>query len=539
MKKTISLIMLILMVSSVTVPAYSMEIIGNAGAGSETLHSYAESAPQKTGGCTVPQSAVDHSGETIKEGVFAGPVDLSGMTQTDAVNAVINYVSGLAGTDISLVCVSGNTVPIKASDLGFYWKNTEIADYAVSLGRSGNIIKRFKDVSDLKRTNKVFELELAADRDKIRNILETKCAAYDVVAKDATMSRSDGSFNIVPGHDGQAVNVDEAIEKIEQFLSTGLADGNTTIELPIEVTKPKGDAETLGKLTDVLGTFTTKYYSSGKDRCTNVANGCRLINGHTLYPGEQMSVSQTISPMTEENGYALAGSYLNGLVVESFGGGICQVSTTLYQAVLRAELQVDERYNHSMVVNYVAHSGDAAIAEGIKDFKFTNNKDTPVYIEGYTTPDKTITFTIYGIETRPSNRTLEFESVDLEEMEPTGEKVVADSTLPAGTTRKQSAHIGYKSEYYKIVKVDGEEKERILVNRSTYQAVPAILTVGTATDDPTVKQILKDAIATQNIEYCKAIASGQAVPLPGTPTEADMAAMAAAAAAAAQTDSGQ
>ena len=91
----------------------------------------------------------------------------------------------------------------------------------------------------------------------------------------------------------------------------------------------------------------------------------------------------------------------------------------------------------------------------------------------------------------------------------------------------------------KIVKIDGEEKERTLVNRSTYQAVPAILTVGTATDDPTVKQILKDAIATQNIEYCKAIASGQAVPLPGTPTEADMAAMAAAAAAAAQTDAGQ
>ena len=122
--------------------------------------------------------------------------------------------------------------------------------------------------------------------------------------------------------------------------------------------------------------------------------------------------------------------------------------------------------------------------------------------------------------------------MDLEEIQPEGEKVVADSTLPAGTTRKQSAHIGYKSEYYKIVKVDGEETERTLVNRSTYQAVPAILTVGTATDDPTVKQILKDAIATQNIEYCKAIASGQPVPPPGTPTEADLAAMAAAAAAA-------
>ena len=148
MKKTISLIMLISMLS-VIIPtyAYSMEIIGSAGAGSESLHTYGEPAPQKTVGCTVPQSATDRSGETIKEGVYAGPVDLSGKTQTDAVNAINGYVAGLSGTDISFVCVSGNTVSVKASDLGLYWKNPEIADYAVSLGRSGNIIKRFKDVS--------------------------------------------------------------------------------------------------------------------------------------------------------------------------------------------------------------------------------------------------------------------------------------------------------------------------------------------------------------------------------------------------------
>ena len=306
--------------------------------------------------------------------------------------------------------------------------------------------------------------------------------------------------------------MEESADKIMELITDGFDGKDTVIDLVVDVTKPRGDAETLGRLTDVLGTFTTRFYSSGKDRVTNVSNGCRLINGTLLYPGEQISVSDTISPMTEENGYALAGSYLNGQVVESFGGGICQVSTTLYQAVLRAELQVDERYNHSMVVNYVDHSGDAAIAEGIKDFKFTNNMDTPIYIDGYTTPDKTITFTIYGVETRPANRTLEFESVDLEEMEPQGERVVADSTLAAGSTRKQSAHIGYRSEFYKIVKVDGVEQERTKVNSSTYQAVPAILTVGTATDDPNVKAILESAIATQDIAYCQAIVSGQAAP---------------------------
>ena len=102
-----------------------------------------------------------------------------------------------------------------------------------------------------------------------------------------------------------------------------------------------------------------------------MANGTNLVNGTLVYPGESFSMYETVSPFTEENGYFLAGSYLNGQVVESFGGGICQVSSTLYNAVLRAELQVDERYNHSMIVGYVKASMDAAISEGNKDLIFT------------------------------------------------------------------------------------------------------------------------------------------------------------------------
>ena len=541
--KKIILFLIISMVILTDRPAYAMELIGGAGAGAEGIvmsvssGSTDQASSEKAAGIGVrlPKASDNDPDKTIKEGVFVGSVNISGKTHDEAVNAVNSYVAGLGNTDITLVCVSGNTVPVHASELGLYWTNADVIEDAVSLGRSGNVIKRFKEVTDLKRTNKVYDLVLDVNDELVNNIISSKCTAYDVEALNATMSRSNDAFQITPGHDGLKVNVEESVKAVSDEIVSKISGDPLVINLVVDVDKPKGDAETLGKLTDVLGRFTTRFYSSGKDRVTNVANGCRLINGTLLYPGEQISVSQTISPMTEENGYALAGSYLNGLVVESFGGGICQVSTTLYQAVLRAELQVDERYNHSMVVNYVDHSGDAAIAEGIKDFKFTNNLDDPIYIDGYTTPDKTITFTIYGVETRPSNRTLEFESVDLEEIEPEGEKVVEDSSLPAGSTRKQSAHTGYKSEFYKIVNVDGVETDRVLVNRSTYNAVPAILTVGTATDDPNIKAILKDAISTQNIEYCKAIASGQTPPQQVDANAAALAALLAAQAAAEQT----
>ena len=447
---------------------------------------------------------------TIKQGVYAGSIDISGMTASEASAAINNYVSGLQGGSITLNAASGNSVTVTAADLGLKWDNTDIVTEALGLGKSGNVIKRYKEITDLQKQNKVYDIKLTADETKAAATLSADCSVYDCPAVDSTLTREDGEFKMVSGQDGQKLNIDESVKTIEAFFEKGYDGQAATIDLVVDTQKPKGDSETLSKIKDVLGTFTTSYKSSGADRSANVANGCSHINGHIVYPGEQFSVYNAVSPFTEENGYHMAGSYLNGLVVESLGGGICQVSSTLYNAVLRAELQVDQRQNHSMVVDYVPHSGDAAISGTSKDFKFTNNLEYPVYIEGYTA-DKQITFTIYGVETRPANRTLEFESVDLETVDPVGEIVVGDSTQPAGYVKTQSAHTGYKAQYWKIIKVDGVETDRVQINSSTYKAVPKTLTMGTATDNAVTSAAISSAIATQSIDYCKAVAASVAL----------------------------
>ena len=138
-------------------------------------------------------------------------------------------------------------------------------------------------------------------------------------------------------------------------------------------------------------------------------------------------------------------------VVDSIGGGICQVSTTLYNAVLKAELQVEERHNHSMIVGYVKPSMDAAIAESAgKDFRFVNNTGYPIYIEGYTS-NKNITFTIYGVETRDPGHVVTYESEVLETIQPNSETINQTSSQPIGFVDVQSAHIGYKARLWKIV----------------------------------------------------------------------------------------
>ena len=182
---------------------------------------------------------------------------------------------------------------------------------------------------------------------------------------------------------------------MKDYLEHVWKDGPGSVDLDVEITEPKGSQEELAKVKDVLGQGVTDYSASSAARATNVKNGTSKLNGKVLYPGEEISVCDNMVPFTEENGYAPAASYANGTVVESFGGGIWQVSTTLYQAVLQAELEVTERHNHSMIVKYVEPSMDAAIAEGAKDFRFVNNTEAPIYIEGYTYGGK-IYFNLYG-----------------------------------------------------------------------------------------------------------------------------------------------
>jgi hypothetical protein len=213
-----------------------------------------------------------------------------------------------------------------------------------------------------------------------------------------------------------------------------------------------------------------------------------------------------VSPFTQENGYELAGTYQNGTTIESFGGGICQVATTLYNAVIRSELEITQRYNHSMLVSYVQPSMDAAIAGTYKDLRFKNNTNYPVYIEGITSGGN-ITFSVYGKETRASNREISFESETLSTTEPATQYNLSSSASMGSWVVSQSAHTGVTAQLWKIVKVDGVQQSRELFNKSTYQSSPKIITIGTSGASSSTLSALKSAIATGNESAVRSAAS--------------------------------
>jgi len=450
----------------------------------------------------------------IEEGVYIGGIDVSGMNTEEATEAVNAYVEEIKAKSVTLVGPKGN-LSLTLENMGLTAETGRAVSDAISVGKSGNLIKRFKELKDLENQHHVVDMGLAIDKQKTAEILYNKSSRIDIKAVDNGLKIEDGEFVYVSGQQGNEVDIPTAVNELNDYIGTEwemAAVESAKFTLTSVISQPRGTEEELAVVRDLLGTFTTNYRSSGAGRAKNVENGASKIHGTILYPGDELSVYELVNPFTQENGYELAGSYLNGETVESFGGGICQVSTTLYNAALNAELEITQRYNHSMIVTYVNPAADAAIAGTYKDLRFKNSYDFPVYIEAKW-ENRNITFNIYGKETRSANRTVEYVSEVLSENDPPTEYTLS-YTAPIGTfATTRSKHIGYVAELWKVVKVDGVEQERTKVNKSSYQASAKKVTIGVAGATDYQIMTINAALATGDDAHIASVISSLGVPV--------------------------
>ena len=416
--------------------------------------------------------------DTLPDGIYVGEYNLGGMTEEEANKKIQDLVGQMESQKITLV-VDGQPMETTAKELGFHWSNPEAVNQAASAWQGGNLIKRYLNKKDIEKNHVIIPLETALDDGRLEAFINEKCASAIVEPQNASIIRANGAFTVTPSVTGKNVDIKATKDALNAALANGLSEP-VTANATVSVENPAITTEALSTINDILGTFSTSFSSSGASRSTNLKVGSSKINTRVLMPGETLSGYECMHPFTVSNGYATASAYENGQVVDSVGGGVCQISTTLYNAVLRAELLVAQRQNHSMVVGYVKPSQDAAIAGTYKDLKFTNNYSTPIYIEGYTS-GKTITFTIYGKETRPANRTFDFVSETLSVTDPGAPKEVVDPAMAPGSRKQvQSAHTGIKSRLWKVVYLDGVEQSREILHTDTYNPSKAIIKVGPA-----------------------------------------------------------
>ncbi|MBE6014671.1 MAG: hypothetical protein E7241_04815 [Lachnospiraceae bacterium] len=444
----------------------------------------------------------------IHAGIFLGPVDVSDLTETEAEQKVLDYITEYEKGTIGFK-ISQNEKDYSANELKIEWTDKEAIKEAMDVGRAGSIFERYGAIKDLEKETKTIPLKLSYDKDAIDTMLKDMAEKYNEEAVDATIKRVDGKFQIHEGQEGIVLDEEKSREEIDKYFTERWNIEDRKVELVAMIQQPKGSVEELAKVKDLLGSFSTVCGSG--ERVINIKNGASRINGSVVYPGEVFSANAPMEPYTAAAGYVLGGTYENGQSVQSYGGGICQVSTTLYNAALFAELEIVQRDNHSMMVGYVQPSMDAAIAGTWKDLKFRNNTNAPIYIEGGTSGGK-IFFNIYGQETRDPGRKLSFVSETLSVTEPEVQ-IRENANQPVGYfTNVGEAHTGMKAKLWKIVTENGKETSRTEVNSSSYQMTPSVYEVGTGGASESQLAAIRAGIEAKSPEQVQAAASAAAAP---------------------------
>lgn len=438
--------------------------------------------------------------DIIINGVWIGDTDVSGMTRQEAYEAVTRDTAGSAQEAVTVKLDSERKAEVTLSELGMLPKDLEkIVDSAADYGKKGNPAACYKILKNAEenKNKKVFPVEYKITEDSAGSVLEEKLTGLLTQPSDARLTQGKSGTELIADVPGEALNIKKTVENINARIGEGWDKKAFDVEAAVTETQADITREDLEDITDVLGTFTTYYGSSDGGRTMNVESGAGHINGTLMQPGEEVSADDLMAPYTEENGYAMAASYENNEVVQSMGGGICQVSTTLYNALLLAELEITERYEHSMLVSYVEPSMDAAIADDVKDLKFRNNLQDPVYIEAVLL-DGNITFNIYGKETRTAERTVEYVSETLETTESDETRYVATEDAIGTMYTQNEGQTGLKAQLWKVVYENGTEVSREAVNYSTYLASGKTIAVGTFSDNEEDSAKINAAIETQD-----------------------------------------
>ena len=443
----------------------------------------------------LPGKAEAAQEQVALDGIYIENINVSGMTEAEITDALYQKLVEYQQATV-LLYVNGTPVSVTAGEMGLNFTNPEVAAQAVTLGKQGNVLQRFRTEQHLKKNGSIFlGMNLAVSQEAVQNVIEQKCVPLNCPAVDMGLARSsDGSFYTTDKRDGMAVRGEESAAKVVNYMNTEWHGGLGGISLEVDVVPAQGDAAQLALVQDVLGTGSTVYDTSVVNRCVNIEVGTAKLNGILLYPGQELSVCDALVPFTADAGYMPAPSIETGAIVDTYGGGICQVSTTLFRAVLEAELEVTERSSHSLIVGYVEPSMDAAIAEGIKDLKFVNNTDAPIYIEGYAGGGE-IHFAIYGHETRDPARSITFVSNTLETIDATTEFEL-DDTQAFGTFTAEAGHQGSTAEVWKIVTINGEEQSREQILYSEYKMTPNTYIIGTKGISTKALQEVSKAIST-------------------------------------------
>ncbi len=334
-------------------------------------------------------------GKTPKNSYVFG-VEIGNMQREKAVEKVEKYVK--------------ENAPKLSVFYGNYYEN--LSEYLTFTTDAFSVVKHAKSGKDL-------PINIEWKVQNLEKITEEICSVVRVKSCDAECFFSPSGFEYFEEKSGVEPKKNELEILLENTVKNLRLNDEKSIEIPVEIIRPKLSLSTLKTRTKPIASFSTSFSTADKNRTENIRRACAFLDGQKILPNEIFSFNRAVGERTKNRGFANAKIIRSGEFVLGVGGGVCQVSTTLYNAVLLARLKVTERNPHSLSVSYVPPSRDAMVSD-YSDLKFLNTSPYPVYLSAKT-DDNRVIMTLYG---KPDGFTYKIVSEKVETIPQGKEKVV-------------------------------------------------------------------------------------------------------------------
>lgn len=411
----------------------------------------------------------------IYPGIKVENIDISGMSKLSAKNTIKkNFSDTITNRKINIK-TPAKTYVVDLSQLDAKHNIDDVVNKAFAYGKNLSLYQRYNLIK--KPVSQNFVLTLSYDSKKLDAIINTIDEETNVAPLNASIKMVSGKFQVSSGRNGRKLNK----ESLTKTLTDDINKSNTKdsiIDAPFTQVQAGTTAEMLAKVNTKVSSFNTEYGSkSSAERANNIAVAVKAINGTVLMPGDVFSFNDIVGKRTAEKGYKEAPVIVGNKVETDFGGGICQVSSTLYNAILRANVKATERTHHTLPSSYVSLGMDATVDFGNIDYKFKNTLSYPMYIESYTY-NGNICFNIYSDASLTSKKYELYNNV-YKTISP-GITYIDDSSMPVGKTEEvQKAYTGYKVKVYKKTIQSGAVTNEELISDDYYRPVDAVIKRGT------------------------------------------------------------
>ncbi|MBW9158116.1 VanW family protein [Clostridium sp. FP2] len=402
--------------------------------------------------------------------------DLTGKTKKEAQKIMMDkYSSQVIKKKIDIV-TKEKKYTLDYSMLDAKYNINEAIEEAYSYGRGMNMFQKYKAIKDpvLKQIKLTFNYN-----DKIVDQMLTEIAKNtNKKAVNSTITMvSSGVFNVTNDASGRQLQADILKKDIKSKINGVLSADVISIVAPVTEVKPKISEAALKSINTRISTYTTNYESSAEGRATNIGLSTESINGTLLMPGDVFSFNGTVGERTAGRGYQSAGVIIGDKIEQGLGGGICQVSSTLYNAILGTELVSVERTHHTISSGYIPKGQDATVDYGNLDYKFKNTYKYPIYIEGVVS-NRNIYFNVYSNSTL-TNRTYEIVSEILEVTQPKTE-TIQDATKYEGESEiVKTGYNGFKVKVSRKTYENGKLVDTQVINKDTFNVINGVIKVGT------------------------------------------------------------